>query len=593
MDKSAVLAQTLLFKNLSATVIQAFAEQAQVHTLHTGRVLFSQGEPLSALYIVATGRLRAYSASEGREKALGEIGMLESIGEISILSDGVHTATVRAVRDSLLLRIERSDLMVLLRLYPEALMQLSQVVVSRLLDRLRKPDPGPPGPRSLALIPAQQNRHHQGLAQGMERFLSRFASTRRINREMVDAALGPGIAGCRFDDPEPNAKLMRWLNELEQTTQYLIYEADGVPGPWARRCMRQADRILVLVDETTGAPEQTPMLRLLAETDVEATATVIMQLHRKPPKNTDPLGWRGLARANSHYFMREDHEGDIARIARQVTETGLGVVLGGGGARGFAHIGLLQAARELNLPIDNIGGTSIGAFIAALYAQGRKVEEILAIARETFVNNNFLNDYTLPRMSLIRGDKFHRRLREIFGDNSIEHLMLPYFCVSSSLTSGAAVVHASGALEQWVGTSMAVPGIVPPVAWRGELLADGAVVNTLPTDVMRALGRGKIIACDVSSAQALNATGVEGPQNAINWDASSPRPSLFDILLRSATVASAMDSKASALSADCYVRMPVQGIGMFDWKSIDQMVERAYEHARVELEKFSKTQPRG
>lgn len=586
-----LLAQTKAFRDLSAEVIAAFAERCRTRVLHTGETLFHQGDTVQALYVVGVGRLRAYAGAGATEQALGEIGALETIGEIVMLAGERHTATVRAMRDSAILSLDREALMELLRQYPEALLKISQVVVARLLERLRKPDPGPPGPRTLCLLPATPGVDVRALGEQLRACYGQLGPVCLLDAATVDAALGPGMARSRFDDAANNARLVRWLSAQEGEYAYLIYLADDQPGPWSRRCMRQADRILVVASEGSGSARQTPMLRLLAETDVEAVVSVALQWPKGPLGSSEPLGWRQAAGAEAHYFLRNAQ--DVPALARSLVGQAVGFVLGGGGARGFAHLGLLRAARELGIPIDLIGGTSMGAFIGALHAEGRTVEEITELMRETFVQRNFLNDYVLPRVALLRTRKFRQRLGAIFGERRLEHLATPYFCVSTSLTRGVAVVHESGRLRDWVGTSMAVPGIAPPMVWNEELLADGAVVNSLPADVMRQLGRGAVIACDVSSDTALRAEGVSGPDfdALFHWSGQSPRPGLFDILLRSATLSSVSSSRGRAAHADCLIRMPTAGIGLFQWKALDRLLDSAYLHALVELEAFKPRLP--
>lgn len=523
---AAVLARTKAFRGLPPDVLASFARHCQLRLLHTGETLFRAGDAVAALYVIGMGRLRAYGSSENSERALGEIGALETIGEIAMLAAEQHTATVRAVRDSAVLVLARENLMALLRQHPEALLQLSQVVVGRLLDKLRKPDPGPPGPRTLALIPATPGIDLRPLAEGLLKAYRRLGPAQLLEAASVDVAMGQAIARSRFDDVENNRRLVDWLSARENGSGMLIYLADPEPGPWSRRCMRQADRIVVVADDESGPPQTTPMLRQLAETDVEAPVTVVLQLARTPLAASDPLAWRKAAKADSHYFVRTSE--DMLSLARSLIGQGVGFVLGGGGARGFAHLGLLRAARELGMPIDLIGGTSMGAFIGALFADGRPLEEITRLVRETFLLRNFLNDYRLPRIALLRTRKFRRQLEAIFGEGRLEHLATPYFCVSTSLTRGAVVVHEQGALPDWVGTSMAVPGIAPPMVWNEELLADGAVLNNLPADVMRRFGRGAVIACDVSSDSAIRAEGIQGPDAdaLFRWNGTGARPGL-------------------------------------------------------------------
>jgi len=587
MDVAAILKRTQLFAGVDAAVVDAFAACTQLRIAHTGETIFAAGDPVTALTIVAHGRLRAYDVSGETERPLGEIAALETMGEIAILSDQRHTATVRTVRDSVLLRLPREDLLRLLELHPGALMRLSQVVVARLLERLRRPDPGPPGPRTIAVVPAHPGVDHRALTVQLQRHLRPLGSTCVLRLAEVEQILGAGAARCRFDAPGPNLRLVEWLNEQEMQHQYVIYEADAQPGPWARRCMRQADRILVVADES-ATPERTPMLALLAETDIEAPVVVAIPLQRRQPAQTAPLEWQRVSGAQTCHFARQGRSDDHARLARNLVGQGIGLVLSGGGARGFAHLGLLQAAEDLGIPVDAVGGTSMGAFIGALHAAEVPLPRMLEIVRETFVLRNFLNDYTLPRVALIRARRFRHRLEDIFGDLRIEHLMRPFYCISSNLSSGAALVHREGPLALWVGTSMAVPGIAPPMVWHNSLLVDGGVLNNMPTDVMRLLGRGPVIACDVSSEQALHAEGLVGPdaEALFNWPLQSKRPGLFEILMRSATITSDVHARSQNAAADCYIRMPVAGIGLFDWGSLDALLAPSRQHAREQLEGF-------
>lgn len=208
---------------------------------------------------------------------------------------------------------------------------------------------------------------------------------------------------------------------------------------------------------------------------------------------------------------------------------------------------------------------------------------MIHIAHETFVARNYLNDYTLPKVSLIRGERFHQRLMTIFGERRIEELRRTYYCISTNLTTGMPGIHDSGPLGSWVGTSMCVPGVAPPIAFEGELLCDGGVVNNLPTDVMAQLERGVIIACNVGSVGDMAAPGAgmnEPDQSALlHWKSEGQPPSLSEILMRTATLTSdTITLQASIDRADTYLRMPIDDIGMFEWLRMDELVQRGYEH---------------
>jgi NTE family protein len=134
---------------------------------------------------------------------------------------------------------------------------------------------------------------------------------------------------------------------------------------------------------------------------------------------------------------------------------------------------------------------------------------------------------------------------------------------------------------------MAVPGVVPPIAYQGDLLCDGGVVDNLPTDVMQKLERGSIVACNVSTEGAIRAPGAglgdPDPEALLRRQGGEAPPRLSEILVRSAMLTSAAAMERSAERADVYVRMPSQEFGMFDWKRMDELVERGYEHAVRQL----------
>jgi predicted acylesterase/phospholipase RssA/CRP-like cAMP-binding protein len=582
MDLRPILSQCSLFSRLSPAALDALIEHVTVREIKSGGVLFSEGVPSDCMYVVATGRLRA-TLSTG--VIAGDIGRYEPLGEIGLLSGEQRTATVHAVRDSIVLRLAREDLMRCVYEHPAALAEMTRFIITRLRQPHRdRTLEDARSTRTFAVIPATGDIDPHAFAEVFSRALSVHDSVMLVDDVFVDAQLGAGAARRPFQEDEANASMMTLLGDIEGSHRYLVYAAGGETDSWARRCMRQADRILVVAD-AAAQPAITPMLERLRN----GSARVPVDLVLLRPENAaagDVLGWRECTHATAHYFLRPGNAGDLAAMVRQLTGRGVGLVLGGGGARGFAHIGLLRALHELKIPVDLTGGASMGALFAALIASGHDYAQIAEIARETFVEHNYLNDYMFPTVALIRGRKFVRRLHEIFGEQQIEQLRMPFFCVSTNLTRGAPVIHDRGPLYMWLACSMCVPGVAPPVAYRGELLVDGAVINSLPTDVMQAMRRGPIVASDVSTEGDLRAPGIEGPdpEGLLRWNAPAKRPSLFSIIFRTATLTSESGVAGRAARADVYIRMPVTGVALFDWKKMDEVIERGYRHA---LEKLS------
>jgi len=579
MDTRTILSQTPLFSRLAPEALDALALNTETLGVRSGSLLFEQGEPADSLYIVSTGRLRAVNKDGS---ILGDIGHHEPIGEIGVISGETRSVSVYAVRDSILLRIPREQLYAVIETYPGAMMEITRVIIQRLrqnqhLQKLASAR----SVRSFAVIPAVEDADAAAVAAGLRDALSAHYAVRLVDSVLVDCALGPGSA--QAPDGDSHGRVVEYLDRIECEQRYLIYLANHDADVWAQRCMRQADRILVVVSHRSY-PQLSAMLDELRRSGTRAPVEVVMlRAEGEPPEHI--LKWRELCGARAHYYLRPGSRGDCESLARQLSGRGVGVVLGGGGARGFAHIGLIRALRELDIPIDVVGGASMGAFIGALTACGYSDAEMLHVARETFVTHNYLNDYVFPSVALIRGRKFSRRTHELFQDRRIEDLRTPYFCVSTNLTRGTAMVHDVGPLHLWVATSMCVPGVAPPVAWNGDLLADGAVINSLPTDVMQAWGRGPIVASDVSTEGGIAAPGVVGPdpEALFNHKGDTERPGLFAIVFRTATLTSESGVAQRASRADAYVRMPVSGIALFDWKKLDDIVERGYRHALEKL----------
>lgn len=588
MDIRALLSQMSLFCGVSDEALHELAGMTHQRRLASGETLYRAGDPSDALYIVATGRLRIETEGSG---VLTDVSRLEAVGEVGVLTNENRGAHVFAVRDTELLCIGRADLIAFLLRHPAALLEFNRLVVRRM--RLSERDrvlASSRRPRSFAVLPATPKIDASRFAHSLLDELSQHNSGLLLDARRIDQMLGPGSAQTALQASAAEHRLVSFLHHQETDQHHLVLVADPQPSAWSKRCMRHADHILVVCD-AREPPQASAMIDELHRSGVRAPVDVVL-LRDDGVAQGRVLQWKAVVGAKAHYFARLGRAADAGLIARSLTGRAIGLVLGGGGARGFAHIGLMRALAEANLPVDVVGGSSMGAFIGALMACGYGWKDVLRLTRETFVDVNLLNDYVLPRVSLLRGRKFVNHLRHLFGDRQVEGLRKPYFCVSTNLTRGGVEVHDHGPLSVWVAASMAVPGVAPPVAYHGELLVDGAVVNALPTDVMQSLQRGPIIASDVSSEGSLAVPGIEGPdpeglfREVASDQPASRKPTLFSILYRTATVSSEAATSEAARRATLYLRMPVGETGMFDWKLLDQLAEAGYRHAIEQMPAF-------
>jgi len=377
-----------------------------------------------------------------------------------------------------------------------------------------------------------------------------------------------------------------WFNTFEAEHDVVFYRGDAPDSPWTHQCLRQADRVFLLASSDRPLPLRPLDMPAFKERATGLPELLLLHPHGRAETLPEHFQLRsGLF--DSHHHVRAGRADDIHRLARFISGRAVGLVLAGGGARGFAHIGVIKALMEAGVPFDNLGGTSMGAIIAAGLALEWGIEELTERMREAFVNQNPLSDYTFPLIALVRGRKVSELLRENFGELGIEEMAKPFFCVSSDLTSGRIHVHRSGALWRALRASVALPGILPPVTHHGHLLVDGGVMNNLPVDVMAENAHGPIIASDVTGEIDLHATDESYGERPFWWlvgQRMRGTPSIISILMRSGTVGSEAQRRLVREQADYLFEPPLEDVGLRDWKSFDRAIAEGYAHATMMIE---------
>jgi NTE family protein len=272
-------------------------------------------------------------------------------------------------------------------------------------------------------------------------------------------------------------------------------------------------------------------------------------------------------------------------MARVMTAAAIALVLSGGGARAYAQIGVIRAFREAGAAFDLVGGTSMGAVIAACYAKGWNDEEIEVRIRRAFVESNPLGDYTLPVVAFSRGGRVDDRLQEHFGESLIEDLTVPFFCISTDLAAARPRVHRSGLLRRALRASISLPGVLPPVVDEdGGLLVDGAVLNNFPVDVAQSLHRGPIVGVDVARQLTITPEDFKDPPGFFSWVAAhglQTAPPVASLLMRAATLA--VDPWIGRKQTDILILPEMADIDLQDWKRFDDAVAAGYEAATAAL----------
>ncbi|MCA1579805.1 MAG: cyclic nucleotide-binding domain-containing protein [Acidobacteria bacterium] len=596
-DSLAVLASTELFGSLDASDLERLGPELEWLRLPGGELLFQQGEIGECLYVVVNGRLRVLrERPNASDLVLGEIGYGETVGEMALLTGARRSATVRAVRDAELLRLSEESFNRLLATHPQMTMLLARRIITRYQHSMQGSQIAGAGTvATIALVPAGPGTSIAGVARSLTTALEAIGPVLHLDSARLDRELGPGASQIPKDHSRNHA-IVSWLNEQESKYRFLLYEVDTAPSAWTSRCIRQADRVL-LVARSDGAPELGAVEIAMSRQGADLTRKELVLLH--PAREAIYPGtskWLAERRIDRIHHVVEDGPKDYDRIVRFLTGRATGVVLGGGGARSFAQIGMLKALAEAGVTIDLVGGTSMGAFLGAQVAMGWSIEQMLEYNKRTWRNRHPIRDYTFPYIALISGRRFTKVGRDLYGEAQIEDLALNYFCCSSNLTRATVMVHRRGTLWRALGASIAVPGLAPPLFENGDLFVDGAMLDNLPIDIMREACDGPVVAMDVSPAVdlAVDPNLREGPSA---WRMTYRRfrpvagetfrlPSIMEILSRASSLGSVAQVERLKRQANLYLQPPLDQYSIFSFKSIEELAQAGYDYASPAIQEW-------
>jgi predicted acylesterase/phospholipase RssA len=583
-----------LFDGVDAEALEDLVKDVDWVSVRSGEVLFRRGEPADASFLVISGRLRVVLEGSEGERVLNEVGRGESVGEMALLTDDDRSATVYAVRDTQLARLSEPTFHRFVERHPAAMKRIAEFVVNRL--RLQTSPGGPRHSRltTIAVVPARPGTPLSPFAEGLVAALAEHGSAVLLTRRHVEEALGrPGVAEVSEDDPD-SIRLVQWLNEREVAYRYVVYEADAAWSGWSERAIRQADHVLVVADaqDDSGLGENELRMRERRRGARAPEQSLVLLWKSGSPGPSGTARWLDSREFGRHYHVRGNEPNDLSRLARILTGNAVGLVLGGGGARGLAHIGVLHALEDSGVPIDLIGGTSIGAIIAAQFATGVPPGGIRERARKQYAS---LFDPTLPIVSLLVGRRIGSRLSDAFGGVEIEDLAIPFFCISTNLTQATEVVHGRGPLVKAVRASISLPGILPPTASGGDLLVDGALTNNLPIDIMSGMiAGGHVVAVNVSPEIDMQ-SAAETSHEVSGWRLLGRRlnpfsgamraPNILNVLTRSSLVASIISEreKHARAGASLYLKIPVEDVTLLAFNELEKIADRGYEATRDEI----------
>ncbi|MEO3386230.1 patatin-like phospholipase family protein [Mesorhizobium sp. CAU 1741] len=561
------------FEDVAAEELEILLDDIALIPLRRGEALSSEAHAQGDIYILRTGlAVASFSTPEGHASEMAPLEPGDLTGGFAILTGSSFPITVRALRDCTFYRIGETAFRTFLQTSHRGSLGVMRHVGRWLLNSIR-PVARPREGRNVALVPVADGLDLVAIGDT----IARYIATQRLAVEFLPPASAPD-----------NSEI---LLAIEAINDVVVMVTSPEDPAWQKRAIANAD-LVVLVDQAGRTPLPLPDLDEICGDGPKPTLDLLV-IHPSEARYPAPSArWAGRTDFDERMNIRDGDASDLEFVARMLTGRAVGLVLAGGGARGYVHMGVIRALREAGMPIDMVAGTSMGAIIGATLAYGWSGDRTMAALRAMYARNSPVGDYTLPLVSLVRGNRVSQRLRDSFEDLTIDEMWRPFFCVSSNLSTGRPHIHRSGKTWEALRASSALPGILPPMMLEGQVLVDGAIMNNFPVDVMRQRGRGAVIGSHIKVDEAFLSTlaniedlGILGLARQIR----AQPVNIFSIMSRTATVSSLKQSEYCCAVSDFLIEAPASDVGLLDWRSLDLLAERAYRHTSEAIEESGLT----
>lgn len=567
----------VLFRDVAPEALDALQSASVMKRVVGGEALVIQGDDADALYFVESGRFRVVV---NKTRIVAHIETGEAIGELAFFAGGKRTADVIATRDSRVLEVSRRAFDDIARQHPELYAAMLKLVSERLaIATARTSSVTSKNPRVIAMLPA-------GNSQMPDGFLARMA-------EAFEAVVRPDTPVIPIDRSTSEAadahEYQSWLAEQEAKSAYVLIDGSG-SDDWGQMVCRNADALVMVGRPGQADPEPNAMEKAAMGWIAEPQRTLLL-LRSSAGKTISHSGdWVDPRAPKLHHHVALDTGEDFIKVARFLTGRAVGVVLAGGGALGCAHLGVIKALQQADIPIDFIGGASAGAAMGGAIARGMSVDETLDQMEAMFIHAKAMRRLTLPIYSLLDPTVFDSELRTRYGTRDIADQPINFFGVSTNLSTNGLHIHRRGPLWECVRASGSLPTILPPfIDSDGHILVDGGVLDNVPVKVMHGLKAGPNIVVSLGDPNEVWRTDALYNDIRGRWSLlrdvilrrkrATEFPSIVEIMSRSMVVASRMASKEMLGEQDILVSPPIiANMQILDWHLGRELADMAAEY---------------
>lgn len=576
-----------MFRSLKNEDFDDLLSYMEIVNLLPDEILFQQGEPSDFICVPISGRLIAVlTTAIGKQKVVGTIEIGETVGEMGIISGKERSLTIKALHPCILLKLYKTHVKAFAHKYPSlvfemigALVRRSQKALSLLADKVHS--------QNIAIIALNKDVRFTEFKFFLVEQLKHFKNV------IV-------IMDSYKEDPLNILKSASLVYEKDTVILYLL---EAHETALSRACFHYIEHVFVLADSRADNFYSEFVLDFLAnQVNIQARRELVVLRDDdiEEPQNTRQL----LTKLNFDYFsfyhhVRVNHVHDYWRLLRFISGKSVGLVLGGGGTRGWTQLGVIKALLEEGIKIDAIGGTSVGSLVAGCFAieqtyQGmyERFKEVVKILKNPYSMGNF----TWPVISLLSAKSGTIALQKVFGDLRIEDCRQPYFCLTSNLNQNQEVVHRTGYFWEKIRGSVSLPGLMPPMVMNGQLHLDGGLFNNLPVDVMKTLfcNKGYVIAVNLTSIKedktVYNFPPIMTFKNAflaafIPHYKSYVMPHYFDTFIKSLLLGGTTKQMDNRLIADLLINPDLGKYGMLEIKPshVEKLIEIGYNATKEQL----------
>lgn len=656
-DKISLLKDIPLFSDLGWWDLRRIAEKAVLESYTRGKIVITEGQKGSAFYVILSGRCRIFTkVKTGRERTFGHLRRGDAFGEVSLLTGEDYWASVMVTNDAVLLKIEKSDFDQLLQKNPKLALKFGENIGRQLQSvRLTQKEakwsrliaaysPGLPDVRSLfsssmAASLAQESREPVCLIEfvtsadsmrsisDLEGLLGRAGKGAQFQQLFVRHPSGYHILTIQIDDDAKGEKIFSdLLDHLIRTFNYSVVDLPMSVGRTVSRIISQCDRLYLLSDGAEDAlktasqvaesfrrefllkPEELKIVLCNMPHDARRNLSSFESKIGMPvetafdtlPEDIRRIGLDGIPYVLAHPntpFSRA-----VRHLARGLSNRLVGLALGVGAARGLAHIGVIRVLERENILIDMIGGSSMGAFIGAIWATGRNSYEMEKIANMNRGLINFLKNLFDPNIGsgfkkggFMKGHKAGVFLHSVIGDATFSDTLIPIKILATDINTYKEVLFQDGRLVDAVRASIAIPGIFEPVRMKDWILVDGGILNPLPIVPLSRSGVSKVIAVNpLPGPEDFPAGGKFAPRTndtaGLSWGermfkrlARKFSGNLFDIIMSATQMMEYVLAETVRDEADVMIRPVMRDAAWYEFNEPEKYIALGVEETEKAL----------